>query len=149
VAFVVRVLFAALLVAVAGCAKTPQSSTNSTSAASTETSADIAEGDTDDAEAVAGVTVNLDVPSAQAQRIAAEETSANQPLLISANAPSADFANDYKISPRDVLDITVFRVPELSKVVPVSASGLISLPLIGEVSAAGRSSAELEAIITA
>jgi polysaccharide export outer membrane protein len=58
-------------------------------------------------------------------------------------------SNEYRIAPQDVLDITVFRVPELSKTVPVSAGGTISLALIGDVEAAGKSPAELESIIAA
>jgi polysaccharide export outer membrane protein len=51
---------------------------------------------------------------------------------------------DYKISPLDVLDITVFQVPDLTKTVEVSSSGQITLPLIGEVKAAGKSAKTLE-----
>ncbi len=50
----------------------------------------------------------------------------------------------YKIGPMDVLDITVFKVPELSKPVQVSSIGTINLPLIGERVAAGRTSREVE-----
>jgi polysaccharide export outer membrane protein len=56
---------------------------------------------------------------------------------------SAD-TGDYKISPLDVLDITVFQVPDLTKTVEVSSSGQITLPLIGEVKAAGKSAKTLE-----
>lgn len=62
-------------------------------------------------------------------------------------AVSAPAAQDYRISATDVLDVTVFQVPELSKSVRVSESGQISLPLIGAVPAAGSSVAELEAEI--
>jgi polysaccharide export outer membrane protein len=53
-------------------------------------------------------------------------------------------AGDYKIAPLDILDISVFQVPDLTKTVQVSSSGQISLPLIGTVQASGKSPAELE-----
>jgi polysaccharide export outer membrane protein len=53
-------------------------------------------------------------------------------------------ADDYKIAPLDILDISVFQVPDLTKTVQVSSSGQISLPLIGTVQASGKSPAELE-----
>lgn len=54
----------------------------------------------------------------------------------------------YKIGPLDVLDVTVFRVPELSKTVQVAATGTINLPLVGEVPAAGRTPQEVERDLT-
>ena len=53
-------------------------------------------------------------------------------------------SKSYKIGPRDVLDITVFQAPELSKTIQVSEAGTINFPLIGEVSAAGRTPREIE-----
>ena len=50
---------------------------------------------------------------------------------------------DYTIGPEDVLEITVWRNTDLSKVVAVRPDGRISLPLIGDVGAAGRTAAEL------
>jgi polysaccharide export outer membrane protein len=54
----------------------------------------------------------------------------------------------YKIGPLDVLEITVFRVPELSKTVQVAATGTINLPLIGEVPAAGQTAQAVEHDLT-
>ncbi len=50
----------------------------------------------------------------------------------------------YKIGPQDVLDISVFKVPELSRSVQVADVGTINLPLVGEVQAAGKTSRDLE-----
>jgi polysaccharide export outer membrane protein len=55
----------------------------------------------------------------------------------------------YAIGPLDVLEITVFKVPDLSKTVEVSDIGTINLPLVGEVTAAGRTAQELERDLTA
>ena len=55
--------------------------------------------------------------------------------------------SDYTIGPEDVLEITVWRNTDLSKVVAVRPDGRISLPLIGDVGAAGRTAAELAGAI--
>jgi polysaccharide export outer membrane protein len=50
----------------------------------------------------------------------------------------------YKIGPQDVLDISVFKVAELTRSVQVADVGTVNLPLVGEVQAAGRTARELE-----
>lgn len=59
----------------------------------------------------------------------------------SANTPGS---SAYKVGPQDVLDISVFKVPELSRSVQVADSGSVNLPLVGEVPAAGKTAQELE-----
>lgn len=54
----------------------------------------------------------------------------------------------YKIGPLDVLDVSVFKVPDLSKTVQVADTGTINLPLVGEVVAAGRTAQEVERDLT-
>lgn len=56
-------------------------------------------------------------------------------------------SGDYRIGPLDILDISVFQVPDLSKTVQVSASGIIRYPLIGDLTAAGKTPASLESEI--
>lgn len=51
---------------------------------------------------------------------------------------------EYRIGKEDVLEVVVFREPELSRVVPVRPDGKISLPLAGEMDAAGKTAAELQ-----
>jgi polysaccharide export outer membrane protein len=50
---------------------------------------------------------------------------------------------NYILGPEDVINIEVFNVPELSKTVRVANDGMISLPLIGGVQAAGLSAEQL------
>jgi len=50
----------------------------------------------------------------------------------------------YKIGPQDVLEISVYKVPDLSRSVQVADVGSVNLPLVGEVQAAGRTARELE-----
>ncbi|MGH7250349.1 MAG: polysaccharide biosynthesis/export family protein [Nitrospiraceae bacterium] len=56
---------------------------------------------------------------------------------------------DYIIGPEDVLEITVWRNQDLSKVVAVRPDGRISLPLIGDVTAVGKTPAQLTEEISA
>ena len=51
---------------------------------------------------------------------------------------------DYRIGPKDLLDISVFGLGELTKTVRVSEDGRISLPLVGEVEVEGITKAGLE-----
>ena len=48
----------------------------------------------------------------------------------------------------DVLDISVFQVPELTKSVQVADTGTINLPLIGEVVVAGKTAQQVERDLT-
>jgi polysaccharide export outer membrane protein len=50
----------------------------------------------------------------------------------------------YKIGPQDVIEIVVFKVPELARAVQVADNGKVNLPLVGDVMAAGKTSQELE-----
>jgi polysaccharide export outer membrane protein len=54
----------------------------------------------------------------------------------------------YKIGPLDVLDISVFKVPDLAKIVQVAEDGSINYPLIGDVPTAGKTAHELERDLT-
>ena len=57
--------------------------------------------------------------------------------------PSAGLGANYIIGPEDVLDIEVFDVPELHKIVRVSNDGVIALALIGRVKAVGLTTEQL------
>lgn len=54
----------------------------------------------------------------------------------------------YKIGPLDVLDISVFKVPDLNKSLQVAEDGSINYPLIGDIPAAGKTAHELEHDLT-
>jgi len=55
---------------------------------------------------------------------------------------------EYRIGREDVLEVVVWHEPELTRVVPVRPDGKISLPLAGEMEAAGRTPAELQTGLT-
>ena len=53
-------------------------------------------------------------------------------------------SSGYKLGPQDVLEISVFGVPELSGTLVVADNGTIQLPLLGETPAAGKSARDLQ-----
>ncbi len=55
----------------------------------------------------------------------------------------------YKIGPQDVLEISVFKVPDLNRQVQVADSGTVNLPLVGEIQAAGKTAQQMERDLTA
>jgi polysaccharide export outer membrane protein len=56
---------------------------------------------------------------------------------------------NYVIGPEDVIDVNVWKEPDVSRTVPVRPDGKISLPLLNDVQAAGLTPAQLGAQITA
>ena len=52
--------------------------------------------------------------------------------------------NEYKIGAKDLLEITVFNLPELSQTVRVSEDGSVTFSLLGKVEVAGLTAQELE-----
>ena len=83
--------------------------------------------------------VNSSVPDSQVRT--------EQPLKHQAEKTSLIVTEDYIIGPEDVLEITVWRNADLSKIVTVRPDGKISLPLIGDVEAVGKSAGQLAELI--
>jgi polysaccharide export outer membrane protein len=54
------------------------------------------------------------------------------------------FVREYKIGPKDLLEIKVFELPELNQTVRVSEDGTITIPLLGQVKIEGLTKDELE-----
>ena len=59
-----------------------------------------------------------------------------------------DPPNAYQIGLADVLEVSVWKNPELSVTVPVRPDGRISVPLLGDVQAAGLTPLALKAALT-
>ena len=76
--------------------------------------------------------------------------SANQPTP-AAEGPTALKAHDdsFVIGNDDVLAINVWKEPDVSRSIPVRSDGKISLPLVGELQAAGETPLKLEQAIAA
>jgi len=63
--------------------------------------------------------------------------------------PAAKGDATYVIGPEDVLDIKVWKEPDISRTVPVRPDGKTSLPLLNDVQAAGLEPMQLQAAIAA
>jgi polysaccharide export outer membrane protein len=66
--------------------------------------------------------------------------SAKAPPAIQATATAVD---SYKIGVDDIVQVSVWRNPELGITVPVRPDGMISVPLVGDVAAGGHTPAEV------
>ena len=58
--------------------------------------------------------------------------------------PAATAEEPYRIGKEDIVDVSVWRDPDLSRTLPVRPDGFITLPMVGEVQAEGRTTVELE-----
>ena len=67
----------------------------------------------------------------------------------SPSAPRADTSADYRLVAGDKLRIEVYKDPQLSQSLQVRPDGKVTLPLVGDVPAAGRTSNELRDSIAA
>lgn len=77
---------------------------------------------------------------------AATLAACNGPLQPEATTPparGAQQAPDYVIGPGDALSIFVYRAPELGAELPVRPDGRISLPLVPDIEAGGRTPTQL------
>jgi polysaccharide export outer membrane protein len=54
----------------------------------------------------------------------------------------------YKVGPLDVIEFSVFKVPELTRTTQVAEAGTVTLPLVGEIKAAGKTTHDLERDLT-
>ncbi len=71
------------------------------------------------------------------------------PLIIvsAANGQTAPELSEYRIGPEDILQIYAWKNDPLSRTVPVRPDGKISLPLLGDVQAAGLTPAEFRDVL--
>ena len=60
-------------------------------------------------------------------------------------SPAPRPTTEYRIGREDVLEIAVWREPDLSRTMPVRPDGKIAMPLVGEIEAAGLTPNELQA----
>jgi len=74
----------------------------------------------------------------------------DMPRVPEPNGTDQQFASidgDYRIGVDDRVQVSVWRNPELSVIVPVRPDGKISVPIIGDVPAGGRTASEVAEII--
>ena len=92
----------------------------------------------------------LSVASLQAQSGSDANKNKNDTQTPAANAAAPNVIRDdsYVIGVDDVLSINVWKEPDISRAVPVRSDGKISLPLVGEVEAGGKTPKALKTEIT-
>jgi polysaccharide export outer membrane protein len=79
--------------------------------------------------------------SAQQRAAAAPQPAAAKPKVA---APTLE---EYRIGPEDILSISVWKNEPMSRVLPVRPDGMISLPLLDDVMAAGLTPTELRNLL--
>jgi polysaccharide biosynthesis/export protein len=108
--------------------------------------------------ASAGLAWAQEPPAASApatEKAAAETATATAPETATTPAPATAIetaivsnSKDYKIGAEDLLDISVWKNPELSRTVPVRPDGKVSLPLVNDIQAAGLTPTDLRQVLT-
>lgn len=92
----------------------------------------------------------LQIPvAASQQHDGTTADSAAPPAQRDSTAAIPQSGSTFIIGPEDVLAISVWNEPEITRSLPVRSDGKISLPLIGDVQAAGRTPMQLEQDIAA
>jgi polysaccharide biosynthesis/export protein len=83
--------------------------------------------------------------SAGPARAQGDEGSTPAVRVVPADEAAAESAaNDAPVGPEDLLEISVFEIPDLTRTVRVSEKGAISLPLLGEILVTGMTPTSLE-----
>ncbi len=76
--------------------------------------------------------------------LAACSSSSDNTAFMARAPDKVSTSTEYLLSPGDLLDISVFQAPDLTKEVQIDAAGEISLPLIGDIKAGGETAHSLE-----
>jgi polysaccharide biosynthesis/export protein len=92
------------------------------------------------------ITVLLLVVALQAPQAPAPQAPTATPAPPPVEAPAA--SSDYQVGPGDVLEVTVYDNPELSRIPTVQTNGGITYPLLGEIQVAGLTVSEVQRKIT-
>ena len=69
------------------------------------------------------------------------------PADIPSPPPTSVPPDSYIIGAEDILSIYVWKEPDMSKTIPVRPDGMISLPLVGEIKAAGHTPVQLQDVL--
>jgi polysaccharide export outer membrane protein len=96
-----------------------------------------------------GLSLLLVAGTAEAQQDAAKAKSVQ--IAINTHDHTGPIATDdpnYVIGPQDVVDISVWKEPDLTRTIPVRPDGKISMPLVNDVQAAGLTPLQLAGQIT-
>lgn len=95
---------------------------------------------------MAACLVAASIASAQEQR--PENSSGSAGAAVAAPVSPFVAAAAFRIGPEDILDVQVWKNSDLSRIVPVRPDGMISLPLVNDIQAAGLTPTDLRLQIT-
>jgi len=90
----------------------------------------------------------LATATASAQEQRPENTSGTPGAAVAAPVSRFVAAEAFRIGPEDILDVQVWKNSDLSRIVPVWPDGMISLPLVNDIQAAGLTPTDLRQQIT-
>jgi len=79
----------------------------------------------------------------------AASTLASSPTTELASSRGLADVSEYRITPQDVLQVSIFQVPDLNRTVQVDGNGFVSLPLVGGVPVRGKTILQAQNDITA
>jgi polysaccharide export outer membrane protein len=91
---------------------------------------------------------------ARAQESSGQKAKANHVITARNDGQGLDVAqaaannSSYIIGADDVINVSVWKEPEITRTVPVRPDGKISLPLVNDVQAAGETPMQLAAVVT-
>ena len=80
---------------------------------------------------------------------AAASTMASSPTTELASSRGLADASEYQITALDILQVSIFQVPDLNRTVQVDGNGFVSLPLVGGVPVRGKTILQAQNDITA
>ena len=98
--------------------------------------------------AVKSSSASAQEPQPQRDAVVGNQDSGVQKVALTLSSISDPSSGAYVIGPRDVLEVNVYKVPDLSKSVVVTETGTISYPLVGELKASGRTTSQVEHDLT-
>ena len=91
----------------------------------------------------AGSSTAVPAPTAPDPKAHAKAPATEVRSMANLDPRAAEMAAEFQIGPEDLLDISVWKNVELSRVVPVRPDGKVSLPLVNDIQAAGLTPSEL------
>jgi polysaccharide export outer membrane protein len=77
-----------------------------------------------------------------------EAQGATRPPAQEAQAEAEGLDQEYRIGPGDVLQLFVWKEPEVSRDITVRVDGKVTVPLLGDIAAAGKTPSQLGAEVT-
>lgn len=92
---------------------------------------------------ICGVVLALLLPACGASFVRVDSETAQYVKALAAMDGDVNLVTQYRVGPEDVLDVRVWGDEGLSTRVAVRPDGIITLPLVGDVAVAGKSSVEI------